>query len=258
MSTQGDRALALARRGDLWRLSRLDLVERRATRGGDTELDAWAPTYDGERWFTAVRDTVSMVDTLAAEPRSLWRVSQVGGTVLKLAVDAQHLSFLVLHLSPGQDFERLERWSYVLAGGPTLRGRTNVPELVGTPDALALTPDGEVVAGRTAVPEGAGAGPWSYLAPIAVRRFHLPSPQGEERVGAVLGQAWSVTRFQKGELHTAVLRDLAGHARATVEFSGTPPQVVRLSEEWCAVHDLFGRVVWLDLTSGEVHRVPVV
>ncbi|GMU02264.1 hypothetical protein KH5H1_63840 [Corallococcus caeni] len=258
VSTQGDRALALARRGDLWRLSRLDLVERRATRGGDTELDAWAPTYDGERWFTAVRDTVSMVDTLAAEPRSLWRVSQVGGTVLKLAVDAQHLSFLVLHLSPGQDFERLERWSYVLAGGPTLRGRTNMPDLAGAPDALALTPDGEAVAGRIAVPEGAGAGPWSYLAPIAARRFHIPSPQGEERVGAVLGQAWSVTRFQKGELHTAVLRDLAGHTRATVEFSGTPPQVVRLTEEWCAVHDLFGRVVWLDLTSGEVHRVPVV
>ncbi|NOK32715.1 hypothetical protein HMI49_05825 [Corallococcus exercitus] len=258
VSTQGNRALALARRGDLWRLSRLDLVERRATRWCDAELDAWAPTYDGERWFTAVRDTVSMVDTLAAEPRSLWRVPQVGGTVLKLAVDAQHLSFIVLHLSPGQDFERLERWSYVLAEGPTLRGRTNMPELVGTPDALALTPDGEAVAGRIAVSKGAEPEPWPYLAPIAVRRFHIPSHKGEERVGMALALAWSVTRFQKGELHTAVLRDLAGHVRATVEFSGTPPQVVRLTEEWCAVHDLFGRVVWLDLSSGEVHRVPVV
>ncbi|WP_375756000.1 bpX6 domain-containing protein [Corallococcus exercitus] len=258
VSTQGNRALALARRGDLWRLSRLDLVERRATRWCDAELDAWASTYDGERWFTAVRDTVSMVDTLSAEPRSLWRVSQVGGTVLKLAVDAQHLSFLVLHLTPGQDFERLERWCYVLAGGPTLRGRTHMPDLVGTPDTLALTPDGEAVAGRIAVPEGAGVGLWAYLAPIAVRRFHIPSPKGDERVGMALAHAWSMTRFQKGELHTAVLRDLAGHARATVEFSGTPPQVVRLTEEWCAVHDLFGRVVWLDLASGEVHRVPVV
>ncbi|MBN8229783.1 hypothetical protein JYK02_19920 [Corallococcus macrosporus] len=257
-STQGNRALSLARRGDLWRVSRLDLVARRATRWCDAELDAWAPTYDGERWFTAMRDTVSMVDTLAAEPRSLWRVSQVGGTVLKLAVDAQHLSFLVLHLSPGQDFERLERWSYVLAGGPTLRGRTDIPNLEATPDALALTPDGEVVAGRIALAEGEEPRDWSYLAPIAVRRFHLPSQQGEARVGAVLGQAWTVTRFQKGELHTAILRDLAGHTRASVEFSGTPPQVVRLTEEWCAIHDLFGRVVWLDLTSGEVHRVPVV
>ncbi|RKH01402.1 bpX6 domain-containing protein [Corallococcus carmarthensis] len=258
VSEQGNRALALARRGDLWRLSRLDLVERRATRWCDTELDAWAPTYDGERWFIAARDTVSMVDTLAAEPRSLWRVTQVGGTVLKLAADAQHLSFLVMHLTPGQDFEHLERWIYSLAGGPTLRGRANMPDLRGAPGALALTPDGEAMAERIVLPKDMESGPWPYLAPIAARRFHLPSRQDEERAGVVLAQAWSVARFQKRELHTSVLRGLAGHARATVEFSGTPPQVVRLTEDWCVVHDLFGRVVWLDLHSGEVHRVPVV
>ncbi|RKG86821.1 hypothetical protein D7W82_15500 [Corallococcus sp. CA049B] len=258
LSAQGDRALALARRGDLWRVSRLDLVERRATRWCDLELDAWAPTYDGERWFTAMRGTVSMVDTLAAEPRSLWRVSEKGGVVTRLAVDAKHLSFLVLHLTPEQDFEYLDRWCYELPGGPTLRGRSNLPAPWGTPDVLALTPDGEAMAGRIAVPAGEEPGAWTYVAPILSRRFHRPAQRAEERAGEVLAHSWRVTRFQKGELHTAVLRTVADHARATVEFSGTPPQVVRLTEDWCAVHDLLGRVVWLDLHTGEVHRVPVV
>ncbi|MBN9681006.1 MULTISPECIES: bpX6 domain-containing protein [unclassified Corallococcus] len=259
LSSQGDRALALARRGDLWRVSRLDLVERRATRWCDLELDAWAPTYDGERWFTATRDTVSMVDTLASEPRSLWRVSEVGGTVLRMAVDAKHLSFLVLHLTPEQGFERLERWAYELAGGPVLRGRADMKDLRGPPDALSLTPDGEAMGVRIAVPEGEEPGPWPYyVAPIISRRFHRPARPDAERAGEVLAHSWRVTRFQKGELHTAVLRTVADHPRATVEFSGTPPQVVRLTEDWCAVHDLHGRVVWLDLHSGEVHRVPVV
>lgn len=258
LSEQGNRALALARRGDLWRVSRLDLVERRATRWCDLELDAWAPTYDGERWFTAVRDTVSMVDTLAAEPRSLWRVTEKGGVVARMAVDAKHLSFLVLHLTPEQDFEYLDRWCYELPGGPTLRGRSNLPAPWGTPDALALTPDGEALAGRVAVPEGEEPTPWTYVAPIVARRYHRPAQRAAERAGEVLAQSWRVTRFQKGELHTAVLRDSADHARVTVESSGTPPQVVRLTEDWCAIHDLWGRVVWLDLRSGEVHRVPVV
>ncbi|WP_223641423.1 bpX6 domain-containing protein [Corallococcus sp. EGB] len=258
LSEQGNRALALARRGDLWRVSRLDLVERRATRWCDVELDAWAPTYDGERWFIAVRDTVSMVDTLAAEPRSLWRVPEVGGTVLRMAVDAKHLSFLVLHLTPEQEFEYLDRWCYELPGGPTLRGRSNLPAPWGTPDALALTPDGEAMAGRVAVPAGDEPGVWTYVAPIVARRYHRPAQRAAERAGEVLSQSWRVTRFQKGELHTTVLRTVADYARVTVEFSGTPPQVVRLTEDWCAVHDLLGRVVWLDLRTGEVHRVPVV
>ncbi|MBN8470364.1 hypothetical protein JYJ95_27980 [Corallococcus exiguus] len=258
LSAQGNRALALARRGDLWRVSRLDLVERRATRWCDLELDAWAPTYDGERWFTAVRDTVSMVDTLAAEPRSLWRVSEKGGVVPKLAVDAKHLSFLVMHLTREQDFEYLDRWCYELPGGPTLRGRSNLPAPFGTPDVLVLTPDGEAMAGRIAVPSGEEPEAWTYVAPIVTRRFHRPAQRAEERAGEELSLSWRVTRFQKGELHTAVLRTVADHARVTVEFSGTPPQVVRLTEDWCVVHDLLGRVVWLDLHSGEVHRVPVV
>ncbi|RKH23744.1 hypothetical protein D7Y13_27835 [Corallococcus praedator] len=257
LSSQGDRALALARRGDVWRLSRLDLVARRATRWCDTELGAWAPTYDGDRWFVAVRDTVMMVDALAEDLRSLWRVPQVGGAVVEVAADAQHLSFLVLHLSAAQDFGLLERWGYALAGGPTLRQRAHVPRLSRAPDIHALTPDGEVAAGRRDVTEEEQLPPWPVLPSFVGRRNHAIPWKDPSRVGMVLAHAWHVTRFIEGSLHTAVLRDLAGHPRVSFQFSGLPPQVVRLTDDWCLVHDLLGRVVWVDLHSGAVHAVPV-
>ncbi|RKG72998.1 hypothetical protein D7V88_37195, partial [Corallococcus terminator] len=257
LSSQGDRALALARRGDVWRLSRLDLVERRATRWCDTELGAWSPTYDGDRWFVAVRDTVMMVDALAQDLRSLWRVTRVGGAVLEVAADAQHLSFLVLHLSVDQDFGLLERWGYDLAGGPTLRQRAHVPSLSRTPDIHALTPDGEVAAGRRDVTEKEQLPPWPVLKAFTGRRNHDIPWKDPSRVGVVLGHAWHVTRFIEAPLHTAVLRDLTGHPRVSFQFSGIPPQVVRLTDDWCIVHDLLGRVVWVDLHSGAVHGVPV-
>ncbi|WP_244224500.1 bpX6 domain-containing protein [Corallococcus sicarius] len=257
VSTQGDRALALARRGDVWRLSRLDLVARRASRWCDMELGAWAPTYDGDRWFVAVRDAVLMVDALADDLRSLWRVPQVGGAVLELAVDEQHLSFLVLHLSAEQDFHRLERWGYALEGGPTLRHRADVECRAGMPDIHALTADGEAVAARSVSPEEETPVRGSILVPFVSRPNHVVPLREPSRVGLVLGSGWSLTRLSAGTTRTTHLRDVAGNLRASVEFTGTPPQVVRLTEEWFVVHDLLGRVVWLDLHSGEVHRVPV-
>ncbi|RKH55142.1 hypothetical protein D7V93_23700 [Corallococcus llansteffanensis] len=255
-STQGDRALALARRGDVWRLSRLDLVARRASRWCDTELGAWAPTYDGDRWFVAVRDTVLMVDALADDLRSLWRVPEVGGAVLELAVDEQHLSFLVLHLSAEQDFRRLERWGHALEGGPTLRHRADVEGLAGMPALHALTADGEVVAARSVAAPGEAAW-WHVLAPFVPRPNRVLRLPEHPRVGLVMGRGWSVTRSSAGTARTTHLHDVAGHLRASIESRGTPPQVVRLTEGWLVVHDLLGRVVWLDLHSGEVHRVPV-
>ncbi|MCY1030386.1 bpX6 domain-containing protein [Corallococcus sp. BB11-1] len=257
LSSQGDRALALARRGDVWRLSRLDLVERRASRWCDAELGAWAPTYDGDRWFIAVRDTVVMVDALAQDLRSLWRVPQVGGTVLELAADARHLSFLVLHLTGEEEFQRLERWGYDLEGGPTLRQRASLPGLSRRPDIHALTPDGEAAAARRDAAEDEALAPWPFLPSFVGRRGH-PLPSGAPScVGVVLSQGWSAARFTQDASHTVNLRDLAGHLRGAFLFSGVPPQVVRLTDDWCLVHDLLGRVVWVDLHSGAVHAVPV-
>ncbi|RYZ41242.1 MAG: hypothetical protein EOO71_12810 [Myxococcaceae bacterium] len=257
VSFQGDRALALARRGDVWRLSRLDLVERRAARWCDTELGAWASTYDGDRWFVAVRDSVMMVDALAQDLRSLWRVPQLGGVVREVAADARYLSFLVLRSAPDQGFEGLERWGYDLDGGPTLRHRAKVPGLHWSPDYHALTPDGEVVTARTHLPGDEASARWPLLEPFVARPAHDMGGQDRAQVGVVLSRAWCGVRWREGTLHRFYLCDVPGPIRFLVESLGTPPQVVRLTDDWCLVHDLLGRVVWVDLHSGALHRVPV-
>src|SRR5436305_4492742 len=53
VSDHGDRAIALARRGDSWRLARLDFSLRRAEPWCEARLDAFAPAYGGALWFVA-------------------------------------------------------------------------------------------------------------------------------------------------------------------------------------------------------------
>jgi hypothetical protein len=113
-----DRVLALAPRGELKRISLIEPGQKRATHWCDAKVDAFAPSYDGSLWFIAEEDTVMAVDALALDGlRALWRVSQVGGVVMALAVDTESMRFATWGREP-------QLWTYALPGGPTLRART--------------------------------------------------------------------------------------------------------------------------------------
>jgi hypothetical protein len=111
LSVNQDRALALAPRGQLKRVSRLDLGRRTARPWCEVRVDVWAPEYDGDLWFVAVEDTVLAVDALAEGFRALWRVADVGGPVRAVAVGANALSFATV-----QADGNVERWFYTLPG----------------------------------------------------------------------------------------------------------------------------------------------
>ncbi len=116
-SLHEDRALVLAPRGELRRISRLELGARRARHWCDAKVDAFAPGYDGNLWFIAEGDTVMAVDALTTDTlRALWRVAQVGGEVVALEADGEWLRFATWGQEP-------QLWTYKLAGGPTLRSR---------------------------------------------------------------------------------------------------------------------------------------
>jgi hypothetical protein len=125
VSTHGDRAIALARRGDAMRLSRLDLLNRRASAWCDARVDAWAADYDGSLWFMAARDAVFAVDALAGDFRAMWRVDALGGPVKAVARTPYALSFVVDGVPP-------ERWSYELPG-LVLRQRSGLEAMQGDP-----------------------------------------------------------------------------------------------------------------------------
>ncbi|WP_257451212.1 bpX6 domain-containing protein [Archangium lipolyticum] len=241
LSVHEDRALALAPRGTLMRLSRLDLVQRRAEPWCDARVDAFAPVYDGGLWFLAVEDTVMAVDVLASDLRALWRVSRVGGPVVALAVGPSEMSFA----SAGS--EGPERWSYSLPD-PTLRSRQVLP--LGE-DALvrwlSLGMDGAMV-----VLTDAGARWFSAYG----RANPVPTLPEMELEALFLGGSWvaALERTPVG-IGVRLLERARGGVRALFLFEGATPVSVRFLQDALLLFDTSGRLVRVDLARGVVRRM---
>jgi hypothetical protein len=242
LSMHEDRALALAPRGRVKRLSRLDLTQRRAEPWCDTRVDAFAPVYDGNLWFLAVEDTVMAVDALAAEPRALWRVPRVGGQVLAVAVGPTELSFATLNAEA-----EIERWTYALPD-PTLRSRQMLPGgKVEEVRQLSLRMDGELA---VLAPDG-----MRWFGP-QVRSELLPRMPEEELGGLVLGGAWfAALRHTPSGREVRLLERKQGTLRAQFFFQGALPVSVRFLSGDVLLFDAAGRLVRVDPARGEVRRV---
>jgi hypothetical protein len=247
LSLHGDRALALAPRGELKRLSRLDLIQRRAEHWCDARVDAFAPEYDGNLWFIAVKDTVMAVDALASDPRALWRVTQVGLGVKALVSDAVSLSFVTLDLQKGAERSGMEyeRWVYSLPD-LTLRARQRLPvEPAESLRHLSLKMDGElaVLVEREV----------RWLGPFAGPSFQLPELNLE---ALVLGGGWmaALERTAVG-FGVRLLHRATATAHARFLFEGAPPVSVRFLNGELLLFDTVGRLARVHLARGEVRRV---
>ena len=123
ISDNGDRAIALARRGEVWRLSRLNLIEWRGEDWCDAQIDAFAPNYDGSLWFLGAKGDFYAIDAHSKTFEALWRVPEAGERVLSVARSEGSCSFLTA--SSGSS--SVDQWLYQL---PllTLRNRTSSPQ----------------------------------------------------------------------------------------------------------------------------------
>lgn len=111
-----NKAIALIKRNDTLRLSRIDFVERRAKFWCDARLDVYAQNYDGNLWFTGLKDEFFAVDANAKNFDALWGVPDVGGAVYSVARSNGQVKFLTFG-SKG-----FETWWYELPH-LTLRSR---------------------------------------------------------------------------------------------------------------------------------------
>ena len=124
ISDNGNRAIALARRGEVWRLSRLDLIEWRSEDWCDARIDAFAPNYDGSLWFLGAKGDFYAIDAHSKSFEALWRVPDAGNKVASVARSEASCSFLTIN----SDASEVEQWVYRL---PllTLRSRTSPHKL---------------------------------------------------------------------------------------------------------------------------------
>ncbi|WP_460141665.1 bpX6 domain-containing protein [Pseudomonas sp. S2_E01] len=81
-------ALVLARRDDVWRISKLDLVNRTATDLGVLMLDIFAKSFDGTAWTIGRGHQLRVVDVDRGF-ETLWHVSDLPGRIVSLKDDAQ-------------------------------------------------------------------------------------------------------------------------------------------------------------------------
>jgi hypothetical protein len=142
ISDHGDCAIAMARRGEVWRLARIYLLSRHAEEWCEAQVDAFASNYDGSMWFIGAREDFYAIDVNAKRFDALWRVPNVGGTAVLVARSKTSCRFVTAEWGP------TEEWVYDL---PLLRLRARTQlRLGGTgqiclKSCLAFAEDGALV-----------------------------------------------------------------------------------------------------------------
>lgn len=121
LAINGERALALARRGDVVRASRIDLTTCMVSDWLSHPIDFWAPQYDGVVWNAVIDNRIVAIDTSKDQLSVIWQVAQLPGKVIDFLDDG--VTQLIL-MAKAQE---LEQWRYAL---PSRR--------MGQRDAIAL------------------------------------------------------------------------------------------------------------------------
>ncbi len=258
ISDNGDRAIALARRGEVWRLTRLNLIDWRYEEWCDAQLDAFAPNYDGSLWFVGSKADFYAIDAHSKSFEAFWRVPDVGNRVFSVARSESSCSFLTTSKeSPG-----LELWGYLL---PllTLRYRTQLPFKPGTVVWMnpchAVSAEGVYVDQSlyfTADPSDAGDTTIKPLPSLSLRVFAREVQKFEFTIGddscvplvpEVLGRRIVSPVLDKDVLRVRVFDIQSKDGAAQLFLSGATQLSTRLTETTLTVTDDLGRVIIIDL-----------
>ncbi|HEV8580688.1 MAG TPA: hypothetical protein VGX68_16605 [Thermoanaerobaculia bacterium] len=243
VSDHGDRAIALARRGDAWRLARLDFLSRKAETWCEARLQAFAPAFDGALWFVAGADGLVAVEPAAERFDGSWGVSRLPGETLAIARSSTRCSLAF-------DGDGPEVWTYELPS-LTLRRRDSVPPAVGLRRSplMALSPEGMLVE------TFGGSGRRIVLHVQGASRFAVTlRGQGKPAEPAVAGD-WAALPVHTPEAILIHLVHLPSAAvRAEIALDRAAQVTLRLTPQSLTLADDRGRVMVLDLENGQVRR----
>jgi len=224
VSDHGDRALALAKRGETWRVTRIDFVSRTAEDWCDARLETFASTFDGSLWLVTEAHGLTAAETTTDGLDGAW-ATPLPGPAMSIARSATHCSLLVASREP-------EIWTYELPG-LTLRSREAVP---------AHGPLGSRCLGIS--PEGQLLEPPASLLPAGAKPS-LPSAAGDWIAYPVHTKAGIVIHL----LHRPT-----GGVRAEVVLERATRATLHLTPQTLTLADDRGRVLVLDLEYGQVRR----
>lgn len=88
-------ALALAQRDGLWRVSRLDLMQRRIDDLGLSEISHFSGEFDGNSWTVVRGNRIQVLDTGRSLQDVLWQVAELPGEVVDFTATRDLEQFVV-------------------------------------------------------------------------------------------------------------------------------------------------------------------
>jgi hypothetical protein len=247
----GDRALAVSRRGEVLRLTRLDLAALRAQDWCDTRLGPFAARYDGQLWLASEGNRMLGLDALAPRPRPLFHVPDLPGTVVDVRATPHQVSALLRAPRPDGAWSH-QRWTWTYPG-LVLRERAELEHRGAV--AVAMDDAGGVVWHQA--PTSPDSGPTLAL------RSERPGPSPVWRPGPLDERVSVSCAAEQGLLAVAVVG--AGGGRVEVLGPGTPllftatlagagALSLRLHEGVLVVVDDRGRVLVVDVPRRKLLR----
>jgi hypothetical protein len=227
VADHGGRALAIASRGNVRRIARLDLVERRGAYWCDAEVHDCASTFDGDLWIATRGSEVFAVDTTASRWRAVWGVEvEPRGARCSVRRDGH---WFVVGVHAG---EELEHWHYE---GFTLRARKPWPRN-GT-EYVVVPPKMNALPFVVRDPEDATASDVATISSV--------------QIGSDLAivNRWTDAGPSITCTHLKVHRMLA-----SLRLDGATAANLRLADGLLTIGDDRGRVIVFDVDRGVIRR----
>nr|WP_315447227.1 bpX6 domain-containing protein [uncultured Pseudomonas sp.] len=241
--------LVLARRDDVWRISKLDLVTRSATDLGVQMFDVFARSFDGLTWTIGRGRQVRVVDVDHGF-ETLWHVSDLPGQVCGMKDDAQNELLWLTHPDHG-----LYLWHYRL---PERRLITrDLMPAVPVGSFQLLDTDGRVLSAQLKLADNED--PVLVVEWIGGRKgYRLPGLDGEETdlLEVYLHGQWMLIRYliNDQEMRWHFIHRGSDQLCATLQWPLHGAQVRCFGADYL-LFDLHGRLSHINVDTATQHNI---
>jgi len=245
--------LVLARRSAVWRIGKLDLVNRRATDLGVLMLDVFAQSFDGTAWTIGQGRNLRVVD-VDRRFATLWHVGDLPGQIVGMLDDAQSECLLLMEPDSG-----LQLWHYRLPERRLTR-RDSIPECTDEADLLISA------AGATAeyrVQGDVGAAPVLVLQQNGrsrgYRLTHLDHAlTAHFPVSLSLFEPWLMIRYliSGGQTRWQFIHGKTDQLCAVLDWPTPAAQLRHLGADWLVFDDQ-GRLSHINVDAARQHNLSI-
>jgi len=248
VSGNGQRALALARREKVVRVSRIDLLTRKVADWFSAPLTHWSQGYDGSSWNVVAGDRLLALDAMANGQSVLWQVGDLPGHIADFS-ERDSKQALLLRV----DETTVEQWRYSLPQRRLLQRdqfRLEAAPSFAFPDCDSEQPFQLALRAN-------GAGQMALVLPAGARgrRTSLVLDTVPALPKVILYKDMWFWHEQQAEGWRGKLLTMDGRALAEIKLPGARQASARVLDGHLLAWDACGRLIDIDMDTSAVHTL---